>query len=928
MSDPMVDALTNAFDDLNLVTNRPAMPAGPRGIDPLQVFLALAPPTLIARNDANAKLFAAGYERREIDMSHVDDELRDDLSNEYYDDPRCAAIRFEAFNVVQHVAEMLANCEPIVADSKPRMAVPKGNVTTVTFSNFRNVGEKVANFIPVVVVASEGLYTPKKSLVGRHYSGEVFGCAGELIVKLETTKPKFFDPSLSYHVFIKPFETTYNAISDVTKALENGKGVVSKIFGKREFGMSRETFIKHRTSDMKYDIPCRIEKFLNKAQRDAVYSMQMQDSANVFLLFGPPGTGKTTTLIEGLRSLIKHPQSDKPPKFLVCTPSNMAADNFALALIKSRAVEKKKILRVLASRYEFSMIDPDIKDIVYTFNNMLALPERETLLEYDVIVSTIGCSQKLRRCGSKHFTHIIIDEAGQATEPETLVPLVLLSGSNTRIIMAGDPKQLGPVIVNNILSEAAYKFDESLLMRLSEKKEYKEDPRLMIQLTDNHRSHEVIVTAASEIIYDGTLVHTCPDGHDSFMKHSVLDSSYWPLRFHAVFGEEAGGDSRFNLAEVDVVVRYVQKLLRETPDLDPSEIGIISPYKEQGRRLTTALRNYDGITIDTVEKFQGSERRVIIMSTIRTRGLGFVDEIRRFNTAITRARELLIVVGHPNALIKSEFWKVFMHFCATNDCFHADSKLDKDVWVGYFHGQRVAYPEEPPNNNNTAKSSAVTYTATASHTCANAVAKTSTASTSETAAEYHPYDGMMDGPRNNVYRQNHKARSEALYQQYLSHQAEPVATVQAQGDASRAMASQNVSPSEYAARDYFYVQNRRAEKVPDAPPAPVNNHRLDYSGSSSGNQNRENYPPTNIYREAHKKGSNYTNNQNPLGFNNVDQRKNGSFNSVASSVPSNASPISRQAFPHGLTPPDNTNLVEVEYDDDDFMDAEDNYDLY
>lgn len=123
-------------------------------------------------------------------------------------------------------------------------------------------------------------------------------------------------------------------------------------------------------------------------------------------------------------------------------------------------------------------------------------------------------------------------------------------------------------------------------------------------------------------------------------------------------GDECGTQSFYNLNEISVVEKYVKSILSATdPKIEPKDIGIVSPYREQASLLRKRLKQYNNLTIDTVEKFQGSERRVIIITTTRTRYIGFLKDQRRTNTAITRAKQLLIIVGNEPVLSKDPTWK-------------------------------------------------------------------------------------------------------------------------------------------------------------------------------------------------------------------------------------------------------------------------------
>jgi len=207
--------------------------------------------------------------------------------------------------------------------------------------------------------------------------------------------------------------------------------------------------------------------------------------------------------------------------------------------------------------------------------------------------------------------------------------------------------------------------------------------RSVVKLIKNFRSHSAILQFPNDRFYLGDLV-PCGDPAiiNSYLKSQYLPSKKFPIVFHAVSGKddrEASSPSFFNIDEVLQVKSYVQKLKEDrkfrTTDKD---IGIISPYHAQCLKLRSTLRSVaDSIKVGSVEEFQGQERKVIIISTVRSskefvkydlkHTLGFVANPRRFNVAVTRAQALLIIVGDPQVLSLDPLWRAFLNYIYLND---------------------------------------------------------------------------------------------------------------------------------------------------------------------------------------------------------------------------------------------------------------------
>ena len=182
----------------------------------------------------------------------------------------------------------------------------------------------------------------------------------------------------------------------------------------------------------------------------------------------------------------------------------------------------------------------------------------------------------------------------------------------------------------------------------------------MVQLTDNYRSHQSIVEISSKLFYNGTLVPTYPEGHDSLCNISFLrgQTKNFPILFHSIttgVEEKSDKKSRRSTAEAEIVGYYVKKVTAH--GVDDKDIGVVSPYAYQAETIRKIINN-PNIVVESVERFQGSERRVIIISTvIAGDDYGFIADALRTNTSITRAKHLLVIVGNRSTLEKIPSWK-------------------------------------------------------------------------------------------------------------------------------------------------------------------------------------------------------------------------------------------------------------------------------
>ncbi|XP_055300785.1 probable RNA helicase armi [Sitodiplosis mosellana] len=448
---------------------------------------------------------------------------------------------------------------------------------------------------------------------------------------------------------------------------------------------------------------------LNKQQKQAVQQIIRSDLLNPYLIFGPPGTGKTTTLVEIILQLLA---LGKEFKILILTQSNSASNLITQRLAQSKFLDSDSLLRLISYNYSSrsDVIPKDIEEYSKTIDDLVDGGKQmklckllETVKSYRVVIGTFANISKLLESRSlrNHFTHSVIDEAGQCTEPDVLVPMVLI-GKRGQTIMAGDPMQMPPLIINRHANNRG--LGVSMLDRLiksysnfnnddaGHKKNF--GPCLISKLDLNYRSLPSILEYPNTQFYNSELIPTI-DAESSreakLLKH--LDGIFKEIEKPGAYGihfinvdgrNEKRETSWFNVAEVTVTKEIVDRLMQVKNNADEfilneEDIGIITPYFLQFKALKRRHEKRPNIMIGTVEDFQGLERKVILISTVRTcpaaaivdvdRQLGFVKCPNRINVATSRARVMVIVVGKADLLSRDKHWHALIAGCKENHTY-------------------------------------------------------------------------------------------------------------------------------------------------------------------------------------------------------------------------------------------------------------------
>lgn len=429
---------------------------------------------------------------------------------------------------------------------------------------------------------------------------------------------------------------------------------------------------------------------LNESQQEAVIAIIQNE--NITIVHGPPGTGKTTTLIEAIVQLTKAGE-----KVLVSAPSNTAVDNIAKGLITqgiqvlragnaskvdetiflhtpegrlSNSKQQKEIkalkiraeqFRKMALKYKRSfgkeereqrnLLFKEVKNIRTEIKKLQAYNEEKLYTEAEVILGTpIGLYDA--KINHLTFHTLVMDEAGQCIEPLAwcIFPLA------QKYVLAGDHFQLPPTILSN--EAARLGLNQSILERSIA------SVNNIFLLNTQYRMREAIAGFSSDYFYKG-LLQTATHLSNTGAHISFIDTA------GSGYNEEQGsnGMSLQNEGELQIV----QKLLI-AENLDPLTTAFISPYAGQVAAAKESLPKE--MRISTIDSFQGQEKEVIILSLVRSNDdgqIGFLKDYRRMNVAITRAKEQLFVIGDSATIGADAFYNAFLSYVEKHGIY-------KTVW--------------------------------------------------------------------------------------------------------------------------------------------------------------------------------------------------------------------------------------------------------
>ncbi|KAM8711194.1 hypothetical protein ACLKA7_000345 [Drosophila subpalustris] len=411
-----------------------------------------------------------------------------------------------------------------------------------------------------------------------------------------------------------------------------------------------------------------------------------------YIVFGPPGTGKTTTIVEAILQLYRQGN-----RILVTAGSNSACDTIALRLyecLELHGLETEHLRRVYATSYSKHKKPVLLKKNSMCISNKSL--EEGYLSSYKIIVATLCSVGRIFTCSSSNrFTHVFIDEAAASTEAEALMGVVFKDAlSSCHVILSGDHKQLGAVIKNDRV--ASLGLGESLMERLLAHKLYEVDKSgnydqtLQTRLRRNYRSHPEIVGIYNKLYYNGELIPLAPlDQVSQAANWSVLPNGKFPILFQEASGStqrENHSTSSFNDLEANIVCWMVLKLLCDGlgngHKVKQEDIGIITPYLAQCKVINRKLRDrhQNNVEVGSVESYQGREKTIIIASMVSSfKSTHFLSNPRRVNVLLSRAKSLMILIGNPVTLSKNKDFKFIIDQCRENGNLLSQQQVEDDI---------------------------------------------------------------------------------------------------------------------------------------------------------------------------------------------------------------------------------------------------------
>lgn len=520
-----------------------------------------------------------------------------------------------------------------------------------------------------------------------NFTGTVSYVDGDRMVVAVPDNGQLIDVQSAEQVGVQLFfdETSYKMMFDALDRVIKAKG---------RLGYLRDLFYSHQKAETFSFAPLHFP-YLNPTQQEAVNKVLW--AKDVAIVHGPPGTGKTTTLVEAIYETLR-----RENQVLVCAQSNMAVDWISEKLV-DRGVNVLRIGnptrvndKMLSFTYERRFEAHPDYDQLWAIRKAIRelrghwkrgderyhqklerLKERATELEVRINAQLFGEARVIactlvgsanRLLDGQKFGTLFIDEAAQALEAACWIPIRKVS----RVILAGDHCQLPPTVKSLAALKAG--LGKTLMERIVENK-----PEVVTLLKVQYRMNEEIMRFSSDWFY-GNQVESAPEVKyrsilDLDIPMTWIDTSEFELPEDGslTFKEEFVGESfgRINKAEAELTLlaleNYFKKIGKERILDERIDVGIISPYRAQVQYLRRQLKKKEWvkpfrhlISVNTVDGFQGQERDIILISLVRANDegqIGFLRDLRRMNVAITRARMKLIILGDASTMTRHPFYK-------------------------------------------------------------------------------------------------------------------------------------------------------------------------------------------------------------------------------------------------------------------------------
>lgn len=524
------------------------------------------------------------------------------------------------------------------------------------------------------------------------FTGTVSYVDGDRMVVAVPDNGQLIDVQGTENVGIQLFfdETSYKTMFDALDRVIKAKG---------RLGYLRDLFYSRQQAETFSFAPMHFP-YLNRTQEDAVNKVLR--AKDVAIVHGPPGTGKTTTLVEAVYETLR-----RENQVLVCAQSNMAVDWISEKLV-DRGINVLRIGnptrvndKMLSFTYERRFEAHPDYEMLWAIRKAIRelranrkrggdkyhqklerLKERATELEVRINAQLFGEARVIactlvgsanRLLEGQKFGTLFIDEAAQALEAACWIPIRRVS----RVILAGDHCQLPPTIKSFAALKAG--LGKTLMERIVDNK-----PEVVTLLKMQYRMNEEIMRFSSDWFY-GNQVESAPEVKfrsilDLDIPMTWVDTSQFqlPENEESLFKEQFVGESfgRINKAEAELTLMaletYFGKIGKQRILDERIDVGVISPYRAQVQYLRRLLKKKEFfkpfrqlISVNTVDGFQGQERDVILISLVRANDegqIGFLRDLRRMNVAITRARMKLIILGDASTMTRHPFYKKLFEY--------------------------------------------------------------------------------------------------------------------------------------------------------------------------------------------------------------------------------------------------------------------------